>query len=325
MKILKRSLAVLAILAALLAGTWFWYLYAPAPKQPALAGSLEQFTITSGGIERSLNVYVPAGAEAGDKKRPLVFVFHGSMGTAERVRQSPAYEFDLLADQHDFLVVYPQGYKNHWNDCRGTADYAANTENIDDIGFVRDMLDLLDNEYGIERRQVFATGHSNGGQMAYKLALEAPELVAAIAPISASLPDAAHLDCNQRGVALPVAIFNGTEDPVNPYQGGLVRVFGNSSRGVVLSSADTAAYWARLAGAAAPVKIEHPQIDGNDSTSIIEQRWTNNSGLQVRLYTLQGSGHVIPTLLRRYPRALGGDARDMSGPAEIIDFFLGQS
>lgn len=35
------------------------------------------------------------------------------------------YEFDWFADQRKFAVVYPEGYKNNWNDCRKNATFPA--------------------------------------------------------------------------------------------------------------------------------------------------------------------------------------------------------
>jgi poly(3-hydroxybutyrate) depolymerase len=45
-----------------------------------------------------------------------------------------------LADQHGFVVVYPDGYKHTWNDCHSQATFAAHTENIDDMGFVKGLI-----------------------------------------------------------------------------------------------------------------------------------------------------------------------------------------
>jgi polyhydroxybutyrate depolymerase len=101
------------------------------------------------------------------------------------------------------------------------------------------------------------TGHSNGGQMAYKLALEAPQIIRAVAALSANLPIDTNFDCNKSGIPISIAIFNGTEDTINPYYGGTVRLGSNESRGLVLITDQTVEYWAQLAGAdrAAPVKI----------------------------------------------------------------------
>ena len=141
------------------------------------------------------------------------------------------YGFDVLAERHGFVAVYPDGYQRHWNDCRGSANYAANTEDIDDVGFLRALVQQMVEEQGVDPERVFATGLSNGGQMAYRLGLEAPELVAGIAAMAANLPVASNLDCMPSGEPVAAMVMNGTADPVNPYEGGLVEIFGNTSRG----------------------------------------------------------------------------------------------
>ncbi len=160
--------------------------------------------------------------------------------------------FDALAEEHGFIPVYPDGFESHWNDCRASASYAANTQDIDDVGFLRELVLTLQARHGVDPERVYATGLSNGGQMAYRLGLEAPELVAGIAAIAANLPIGDNLDCAAKGRAVPTLIINGTDDPVNPYAGGVVEILGNSSRGTVLSSLATANYWARLSGVDAP-------------------------------------------------------------------------
>src|ERR1700737_1842715 len=56
---------------------------------------------------------------------PLVIVLHGSLMDAESMREWTGYEFDQMADQHGFVVVYPDGYKHNWNDCHCQSTFAA--------------------------------------------------------------------------------------------------------------------------------------------------------------------------------------------------------
>jgi polyhydroxybutyrate depolymerase len=324
MKILRNILIVLAVLAAIIAGLFFYYVYIPMPAQPNLPGEFIETTLpvtTDTKHQRHFSWYKPSTLSP---NAPLVFVLHGSNSTSDQVRASSANEFDLLAEKYGFIVVYPQGYENHWNDCRKSADYAANTENIDDVSFIREMIKYFKEQQQINDRKVFVTGHSNGGHMAYKLALEAPELFAAFAPISANLPVDNNLDCVKAGHAVSIAIFNGTNDPINPFDGGLVSILGNSSRGEVLSAEATIAYWKGLAHITqAATRTTFPEVDGDGATSVLEERWISPAGIDIRLYTLKGSGHVIPSRLMKWPRLLGGGAGDISGPQEIINFFLG--
>lgn len=321
MKILRRLLVLLGVLAAIVAALFWYYLYTPGQAETKLPGEYKSESLTSAGINRSFSYYFPSTLQG---EAALIFVLHGSTGSGDQVREQAGYEFDLLAEAHQFIPVYADGFENHWNDCRATADYSANTENIDDVSFIRQMIAVFVERHNIDPDKVFVTGHSNGGHMAYRLALEAPQLVRAIAPISANLPVDPNLDCEKSGLPVAVAIFNGTEDPVNPYEGGLVSIFGNTSRGNVLSSMDTAKYWASLAGAnteLAPEIMDFPELDGVASTSVTTRLWRGDNGVDVRLYTLKGSGHVIPSKLVKSPKIIGPSAGDISGPEEIVMFF----
>jgi len=202
------------VLLAALALAWWWYLRADPMEPPTLPGSVQTGTLEHGGHQRSWLAYVPA---AKSPSPALVLVMHGSMGDGKQMREAARYGFDVLAERYGFIAVYPDGYERHWNDCRGGADYAANLENIDDVGFLRALVARMVDEQGVDPARIFATGLSNGGQMAYRLGLEAPDLVAGIAAMAASLPDP--IACEPAGEAVAALVMNGTEDPVNPYEG----------------------------------------------------------------------------------------------------------
>ncbi len=319
-KIIIRSLLILLALV-LGAGlfVYFYYLHPSLVDEPPLSSELKSAELAVNGMARSLDYYIPADLKAGS---PLVFILHGSMSKGQDVRKMTGYGFDQLADSEGFIAVYPNGYDNHWNDCRGSANYAANVQNIDDIAFFTAMIDFFAEQHQINRNRVYATGHSNGGHMAYRLAFEMPEQFAAVAPISANIPVESNLDCEKSGKPVSIAIFNGTEDSVNPYNGGLVEVMGDKSRGEVISAAASAAYWRELASLAPePVTKQFPEVDGNSNTSVSLQSWQGEGDVEVRLYTLAGSGHVIPSKKVKFGRMLGDSAGDIDGAEEIWDFF----
>ena len=122
--------------------------------------------------------------------------------------------------------------------------------------------------------------------------------------------------------------MNGRNDPINPYQGGGVELFGNSSRGTVLSTDASIDYWLSLAHIhqnknGSKKTIVQLEVDGNPETQVIETRW-NNAAVDTRLFELHGAGHVVPSTLARFPRILGEEAADISEPKVITEFFLSQ-
>ena len=258
-----------------------------------------------GGRERTFIEYVPKTLKPG---APLLFVLHPSGGDAAGMRQYSNYEFDELADKHGFLVVYPDGVDNTWNDCRAGSPFSSKRLKIDDAGFIKSLLNLEVTAHAVDGKRVFAAGWSNGAQLAYRLALENPEDFAGVAAISASVPVKENLDCGQVDKPIPVMIVNGTADPINPFRGGMVNL-GGAKLGNVLSSEDTAKYWAKLLGVTGPPQIATLPHKGG-STSVDSMAWVKDGTPVVILYSVQNGGHDMP---------LAGE--DLDSPVAIWDFF----
>ena len=257
---------------------------APLAMLPGVNPGLSRHALSFGGIQRDYLLYVPASADLG-KPAPLVFAFHGGTGNAENFMQTSG--LNAVADQHGFLVVYPNGTGRlgidkllTWNG--GTCCGYAQTENIDDVGFVRSLLASLRSLVSIDPRRIYASGFSNGAILAQRLACEATDIFAAVAPVSGTLnfgpctPDQ------------PISLieFHGTADPNILYTGGygpesIVRV--NFS-----AVADTLKFWSNFDGCGAPSRSAPMQTIQLDT-------WTGCSGgVSVELYTLEGGKHAWP-------------------------------
>ncbi|MBI4254273.1 MAG: alpha/beta fold hydrolase, partial [Candidatus Rokubacteria bacterium] len=157
-----RGLAALAVVVAGVLGT------APAGAED------RDLTLTVGGQPRTYRLHLPPRArERGPL--PVVVAFHGGGGNAAGFK---AYAgLDALADREGFVVVYPDGSGRlgrrllTWN--AGTCCGAAAAQNVDDVGFVLALLRDLARDLPLDPARVYATGHSNGAMMAYRLAIEA--------------------------------------------------------------------------------------------------------------------------------------------------------
>jgi polyhydroxybutyrate depolymerase len=268
-------------------------------------GEATGYVSSVGGRERTFIEYVPKTLKP---NAPLLFVLHPSGGDAASMRQYSNYEFDQLADKHGFLVVYPDGFDNTWNDCRAGSPFPSKRLKIDDAGFIKSLLDHEVMAHAVDRKRVFAAGWSNGAQLAYRLALEYPEDFAGIAAISASLPVKENRDCSQADKPVPAMIINGTADPINPYGGGMVNL-GSAKLGNVLSSEDTAKYWAKLLGVTAPPQIAALSHKGG-RTSVHSMTWLKDGTPVVILYSVENGGHAMPL-----------EGEDLDSPAVIWDFF----
>lgn len=312
------ALALVLVIAGL-ALTASWYLRWDEIAPPPLPGTVVAGTLEHDGLQRSWRSFVPDSAPA---QPPLVLVLHGSLADGAMARATTFYSFDVVAAREGFVVAYPDGIEQHWNDCRASASYAANRRNIDDVGFLRALVTTLVERHGIDPDRVYVSGFSNGGHMAYRLAMEAPELIAAAAPVAANMPVADNRDCREHGEAVPMMILNGSDDSINPYQGGLVSLFGDSSRGAVLSAEASARHWAALAGhsgAGERQQLAPTQLD--DATRLERLGWERSGLAPVVLLTLHGAGHQFPHPVYSGMRLLGTTSHQADGAELIWAFF----
>ncbi|MCS7482868.1 alpha/beta hydrolase family esterase [Umezawaea endophytica] len=310
---------VLATLATTALGLYGYLMWTPAPTGAALSGQVVGSTLTVGGRDRTYTAYVPPRLASG---APLLVVLHGSFENGAAVRRNTGYGFDDLADRYGFAVAYPDGYQEGWNDCRRVAATPARRENVDDVGFVRALTADMHRRYGVDDTKFYAAGYSNGGQMVFRLAAEMPDRLAGIAAIAANLPVTADNSCPPMTGAVPVLIMAGTDDPISPFAGGEVTIFGFSSRGRVMSADDTTKMFVRLNGTTdAPVTRTLAHREPATDTTVRETVYSESDKAPVVQYTISGGGHVIPTAHHRYPRLLGRTSHDVDAPAAISDFF----
>jgi len=318
LRFLLRALIGVAAFVVVLAALFAYFVYAPRSAPPRLSGSLTKGTITVAGLTRTYSTYVPRELPKG---APLLVVMHGAGENGGRLRIETGYGFERLADEHGFAVVYPNAYAGYWDVCTVAEDVGANGLKIDDVGFLTRMVDKLVSEISVDPGRVFAAGSSRGGFMAFRLALEAPSRFRAVAAVSANVPSPENFKCKPTGQGTPsVMIMNGTDDPLVPFDGGKVSLFGLFYRlGKVRSSRESGRYFADLNHiAGAPERHEARVADGVRVERVL---WRDNSNVEVELVAIHGGGHGIPQPYRRHPRLLGPSPREPNGPAVIWAFF----
>lgn len=227
------------------------------------------------------------------KNYNLVFILHGSGGDGKGMMK-PALNPEKVSGTEPLMLVYPDGYKKYWNECRKSATSVANLENINEPAFFDSMIHYFSKYYGVNAHYFFAIGLSGGGHMAYKLALTRPDKCKAISAVVANLPDANNLDCAESKIPVAVMIINGTKDLVNPYNGGEMMVGGHSF-GRVRSTENTFTYWARLAGyKGQPVIKELPDTDTANKQTITHFTFKKKGKPEVTLLKVVGGEHSFP-------------------------------
>ncbi len=272
--------------------------------------------IQSGGRTRTYRVHVPPSYD-GSGNIALVIAYHGHGGDGQGMEKLS--HLSEVADREGFIVVYPDGVDRGWNDGRQPA---GQDTNVDDVGFTRDLIKTLESQYTIDPKRVFATGMSNGGFMCYRLACDAPDVVTAIAPVSALMgSNLARGSTSTTPVS--VLVIEGTDDPFVPWAGGAV-AGGSAGRGDALSAADTIAFWVRLDGCSSkPESAALPNRDPSDGTKVSSDTYSGGrNGTEVELVTADGGGHTWPNGWQYLAkRIIGSTSKDIDASDVIWRFF----
>jgi polyhydroxybutyrate depolymerase len=289
-----------------------------AQPQP---GALREHKLVHDGLTRAYLLYTPRNAGALKGKRPLVFVLHGGGGTHRHMVRSSKGKFHELADRDGFYVVYPNAVDKIWDFGEGEISESL-PRRVDDLGFFKALLATLLDRHPLDAERVYATGISRGGQASYFLACKTRSF-RAIAPVAMPLPAFLRDDCVE-GPPVGLAVLNGTEDPLVPYQGGQIDLFGQD-RGQVLSTDETVRLWRERNGCAAH-PAERRRIDKlRDGTRIEKSVWSSDCPeAPVTLYRIEGGGHTWPSGTQYLPALLVGRvSREIDGAVVAWGFFSG--
>ena len=286
----------------------------------SLASGDHQIALTHGGLDRSYIVHIPPALSG---PAPVIISLHGGGSNAEAQQRYSG--MDKLADREHIIVVYPNGTGSQrmrvWN--AGTCCGSAPAKRIDDVGFIRAVVSDVARYVSIDRTRVFATGFSNGAMMVYRLAAEAPDLVAAIAPVSGSMV----LERFRPTLPMPVMHTHSVDDPRALYAGGLGPPFpGSRTRNLHPPVEVQLAQWIALDGCPTTPTIEKKLTgkagsldEGNTATKYVYAPCT--TGATVILWKLSGSGHVWPGTDPKMEQLLGRPTHLIDANEEIWSFF----
>jgi polyhydroxybutyrate depolymerase len=273
--------------------------------------------------KRTWLTYLPSDYSE-DISYPLIIALHGGGGNARQLMNNTRKRFNQLADEENFIVVYPQGVKKSWNDNheRDQNGYARK-KNIDDVGFIEKMITKLEANYSINSEAIFACGISNGGLMSQTLAMELPEKIKAIGLVASNFGknQIEKLDTNQ---PFSIIVIHGEDDPVFPYNEGEIGVF-NKPRGKVLGVNKTIDYMLNLNGNSTEPLISEIENTTNDNCNSEHLKYPNfeNSMLKVELINVSGGGHTWPGAKeqRLITRIVGVTTQDFSACDKLWVFF----
>lgn len=272
-------------------------------------------SIAAGGRTRKFNYHLPPGHGADPaQKWPLVIVLHGRGGDA--VDAEDQTHFTPIAKREGFAVAYPEGIDEAWHDRRGVGPAAD--DNVDDVGFIRALIDEMVAKHAIDPRRVYVTGMSAGAMMTFRLACELSDKIAAASAVGGLMPATGADDCRPAH-PMPMMIIAGTEDTIIPYGGG--EIAGDEDYGRVLSADATRQRFADLA-ACAPIDVETTIDPEDDDTKVFKTANTRcQGGAEVVLYSVSGGGHTWPNGEQYLPKGfVGRVTKDIDGAVEIWSF-----
>lgn len=162
-------------------------------------------TIVSSGQRREYLLYVPRSYDRA-KPTPLVISMHAlALWPAAQMETS---QWNKVADEHGFIVVYPSGtgvLPKMWR-MKPEADLMAG------VRFISELIDTLKSAFNIDPTRIYANGFSNGGGMAFVLSCTLSERIAAVGTVGAAqvLPWSWCADTRP----VPMVAFHGTADRI---------------------------------------------------------------------------------------------------------------
>jgi polyhydroxybutyrate depolymerase len=148
--------------------------------QPSTPANLEHWEFKVDGVTREALAYIPPTAK--DKPTPVVFVFHGHGGNSRNAVRT----FPINREWPEAISIYMQGLNTpgRLTDPNGKVpgwQMSLGDQHDRDLKFFDAVLARLNNDYKIDSKRIFCTGHSNGGAFTYLLWAERGDVFAAVA------------------------------------------------------------------------------------------------------------------------------------------------
>lgn len=275
--------------------------------------------IEHGGRSREYILSTPESYD-GEAALPLVLYLHGGNGTAARSKESGGFE--ALAAREGIFVLYPQAVGRAWNVGFGDIEEreaAREAASVDDVGFIIALLDHVSAQVRVDPARIYVVGVSRGAMMTHRLLCERADRFAGAAPIIGGVPEPIWAGC-EPARPVPLTVMQGTADPLVPYEGGDVTVFG-STGGPVIATEEAVARWREINGCdpAAPPAERVIDADPDDGITTRVLVWSRGcEAAPVELVRVEGGGHTWPGGAQYLPRRMiGAASRDLDAAEQL--------
>ncbi|MHB1260108.1 MAG: CE1 family esterase [Thermoplasmatota archaeon] len=276
-------------------------------------------SLVHNGIERTYELHVPLGLLS-NQSIPLMLVIHPALANAAAVHGG--FGFDAYADEHGFIVVYPDGTREEagsdertWNamHCCGV----GHSTNVDDVGLLFDLVAKMRRDYPIDAGHIGLVGHSNGAMLSHRFAATHSELVSSFTSVGGTIGGQENrfspkLQVPDPSSPVSVQIIHAYDDPIVTYYGGPNRGFYERDR-LDTPARDSLTFWRNHDAATTQTGnwsaegVDYETYEAADGTEV--DLVSTNGG-----HGWPGSGQPIPKIVKvpQHPDAT----------ALAIDFFL---
>lgn len=268
-------------------------------------------TIVSSGREREYLLHVPKSYDP-SRPTPLVISMHAAaMWPGAQMEIS---QWNRVADEHGFLVVYPSGttldgvvgtglWPKVWL-LRRDVDLSEN------VKYISELIDKLQESYNIDPARIYANGYSNGGAMAFAVSCTLSHRIAAVGTVSAAQDQRDSSWCAD-APPVPLINFHGTADLV-PYYGGRALASPRPFPSVPVWTAD----WARRN------RCGRNPVESLVAADVARLEYSDCAGgATVVLYTIRGGGHTWPGGKPMPEWLIGPTNRNIDASSQMWRFF----
>ena len=272
---------------------------------------------------RTAVVFIPEKIQIPANGWPLVMMLHGAGGSSKNVIKSTGWS--ELGEHEGFVSVFPNGTprdENHpesflsnpqtWNSgAKGnlsSGKESATDKNVDDVGFLDELLSRVRSAIKINPQRINVAGHSNGASMAYRFGMEHSDVVAAVGVV------AGHFLIETRLLRDPVSLIQivGDHDPFTPMAGGEAGIL--NRKVIVTPALESPRRWAVLLGLS-----PNANTIQDDSKLTVSVWGPGKNGEEVKSIVIKGHGHSYPSPTDRFhPRLLFGPTVHTLNATEVM-------
>jgi polyhydroxybutyrate depolymerase len=256
-------------------------------------------TLQIGG-DRPAQVSIPSDYTP-TTRYPLIIVLHGYGANGDI--QANYLGLYSRVDSSQYVLVVPDGTESlngtrFWNAtpacCARVAAYESQVDlaeytGIDDVAYIRGLIEEAAATYSIDVTRIGLFGHSNGGFMALRMVCEASDIVTSVVSLAGStFADPA--SCAPADHPVSVLLLHGDQDATIAYDGG--EYLSESYPGAIVT-ADRFAAQAGCDSAQASMGANRDvvgNIEGPETTVTLIPDCA--PGVEVELWTMVGAPHI---------------------------------